>query len=72
MRTAILIIIALTMISVLCAFPKGKINPGGTISYSSYKLNNDADAISTIQIAPQVGYFFIDKLSGDIMIDYTN
>jgi hypothetical protein len=70
MRTVILILLALTIVSMLCAFDKGTINPGGTVSYSSFKVNSDADAISTLVIAPQVGYFVINNLAVDGLIDY--
>jgi hypothetical protein len=72
MKSAILIMIALTLVTVLCAFPKGTINPGGTISYSSYKFTSDSDATNIITIAPQVGYFVINKLAVDGLVDYLN
>lgn len=60
----------LTLVSILFAFPKGTINPGGTVYFQSYKADSDADAETTIAFMPQVGYFFIDKLAADVLLNY--
>ena len=72
MRKGLLILITLLIVTGLCAFEKGTLNPGGTVSYTSYKFDADADAESIISFAPQVGYFFIDNLAGDLMINFEN
>jgi hypothetical protein len=70
MKRAILILMVLTIVSILCAFPKGTINPGGQVYFQSYKADSDADAMTTIAIMPQVGYFFIDNLAADVLVNY--
>lgn len=73
MRIGLIILMSLFVLSSLCAFEKGTINPGGSISYMSYKSNaDDEDATNMLSIAPQVGYFFIDNLAADLLIDFEN
>jgi len=70
MKKGLFIILALLVVTGLCAFTKGTINPGGTVSFSSYKENSDADGTTTISVLPQVGYFVIDNLAVDVLINY--
>ncbi len=72
MKKAILVLMVLAIVSILCAFPKGTINPGGTVYFSSEKDDSDAKALTTFAIMPQVGYFFIDNLSADLLFNYIN
>jgi len=72
MRTGLLILMSLLIVSSLCAFDQGTINPGGSISYTSSKSNSDADAYSLLSISPQVGYFFMPNLSGDVLLSLGN
>jgi len=65
-------LLSLLAVSSLCAFDKGTINPGGSISYTSSKANSDADALSIISFEPQLGYFFMDNICGDLLINYTS
>lgn len=51
------------------AFVKGTLNPGGYVSFSSTKNHKDADPITNLTIAPQVGYFVIDNLALDLMLE---
>lgn len=70
MRLALLIFITLFLVSGLCAFEKGTINVGGSASYTSCKEDKDADAENTLSIAPQIGYFFIDDLAVDLLLNF--
>jgi hypothetical protein len=73
MRRGLLILMALLVISGLCAFTKGTINPGGTISYSSYKsYSDDDDAYNVLSFSPQLGYFVIDDLALDLLLNYVS
>ena len=71
MKKGLLILLALIIASSVFAFTKGTINPGGTVSFASYKPNSDEKAITMFGITPQVGYFVIDNLSADVLINYT-
>lgn len=72
MKTGLLVLLSLFVMTGLFAFEKGTINPGGYLSYTSYKENSDADAVNTLTIAPQVGYFVIDDLSVDVNLMYSS
>jgi hypothetical protein len=72
MKTGLLILLSLFIVSSLCAFDQGTINPGGSVSFSSFKENSDADAYSEFSIFPQVGYFFMENLSGDVMLAFSS
>ncbi len=71
MKKGLFILLALIIASSVCAFTKGTINPGGTVSFTSYKPNSDQKAITKFGITPQVGYFVIDNLAADVLINYT-
>jgi hypothetical protein len=70
MKKGILILALVLAVTVIFAFPKGTFNPGGTISFSSYKAHSDADAVTMLTIAPQAGYFVADNFSIDGLISY--
>jgi hypothetical protein len=70
MKKGILILTLVLAVTVIFAFPKGTFNPGGTISFSSYKPNSDEDAQNMLTIAPQAGLFIIDNLCVDGLISY--
>ncbi len=63
---------SLLVVSSLCAFEAGTINAGGSLGFASYKSNSDDDATTTLYFSPQVGYFFIDNLSADLLLSYWN
>ncbi len=71
MKKGLLILLALIVASSVFAFTKGTINPGGTVSFTSNKLNSDQKAITIFSITPQVGYFVMDNLSADVLMNYT-
>lgn len=70
MKKGILILTLVLAVTVIFAFPKGTFNPGGTISFMSYKANSDADANTLLTIAPQAGLFIMDNLCVDGLISY--
>ncbi|MGC9361658.1 MAG: hypothetical protein ACP5F3_01890 [Candidatus Syntrophosphaera sp.] len=70
MKKGILILALVLAVTVIFAFPKGTFNPGGTISFSSYKVNSDADPVNMLTIAPQAGLFVMDNLCVDGLISY--
>jgi hypothetical protein len=65
-------LLSLFVVSGLCAFTKGTINPGGSISYSSTKYDANSDTYTVFSFTPQLGYFFADDLSGDFLINYNS
>ena len=71
MKKGLFILLALIVASSVFAFTKGTINPGGTVSFTSNKPNSDEKAITMFSITPQVGYFVMDNLSADVLINYT-
>jgi len=70
MKKGLFILLALIIASSVCAFTKGTINPGGTVSFTSFKPNSDEKAITMFSITPQVGYFIIDDFSADVLLNY--
>ncbi len=65
-------LLALFVVSNLCAFDKGTINPGGSISYTSSKYDSDSDTATNFSFSPQVGYFFMENIAGDLMINLSS
>ena len=71
MKKGLFILLALIVASSVFAFTKGTINPGGTVSFTSNKPNSDEKAITMFSITPQIGYFVMDNMSADVLINYT-
>lgn len=69
MKKGLLILVTLIVATSMFAFVKGTINPGGYVSFSSTKNHSDGDPITSLTIAPQVGYFVIDNLAVDLMLN---
>ena len=61
------ILLTMCMLSCFCMaqFSAGSKTLGGSASYSSTTVG-DADAVSTISLAPSIGYFFMDNISGNL------
>jgi len=70
MKKVLVISLCLLFITSIFAFEKGTKNIGGSISYQSQKWNSDTDAASILTIAPHGGYFFIDNLCADLLINF--
>lgn len=71
MKKGLLILLALLVVSSVFAFTQGTINPGGSVSFYSYKYYSDDDATTVISLLPQCGYFVIDNLAVDLLLNYT-
>lgn len=72
MKRGLLILVALVVASSVFAFTAGTINPGGTVSFSSYKSNADEKPTTMLLFSPQVGYFVIDNLSLDLALQFSS
>ena len=73
MKRCVIFVSLFLLFTSVYAFEQGTINLGGNIGFSSYKSNSDDDdSETTISIAPNGGYFFIDNISGDLMINFSN
>lgn len=72
MKKGLLILLALLVVSSVFAFTKGTINPGGSVSFSSYKSFSDDEAMTTIAFMPQLGYFVVDNVAVDLLLNYTS
>jgi len=70
MKKGLLILLALIVASSVFAFTIGTINPGGTVSFTSNKHNSDHNDITMFSITPQVGYFVMDNISADVLLNY--
>lgn len=69
MRKVVLILLAVFAVGALSAFNQGTINPGGYVAISSEKNDPDDDATTSIVVAPQIGYFVIDNLAVDLLLN---
>ncbi len=69
MRKIVLILLAVFAVGALSAFNQGTINPGGYVAISSEKSDSDDDATTSIVVAPQIGYFVIDNLAVDLLLN---
>ncbi len=72
MKIGLFVLLSIILVTSLAAFEQGTINAGGSISFESYKWHSDADATTTISFAPQVGYFFMDNIAADLLLNYTS
>ncbi len=74
MKKGLLVLLSLLVVTCMFAFEQGTINPGGVVSFSSYKpatTPTDKESSTTnITFAPQVGYFVIDNVSVDLLLSY--
>jgi len=68
MKKGLLVLFSLLLITSAFAFTKGAMLVGGTASISIDKVDKDADAVTIVEIAPEFGYFVIDKLCVDIIV----
>jgi len=71
MKKGLLVLLALLVMSSVFAFTSRTVNPGGSVSFYSYKANSDADAMTVIAFLPQIGYFVVDNASVDLLLNYT-
>lgn len=71
MKTGIITVLIMCASAALGAFAQGTMNSGGFVSLSLEKpANSDADPKTTISLAPQAGYFVIDNLSLDLLVNF--
>ena len=72
MKKMMIFVIVLLFLSSAYAFDKGTINAGGGLSFSSTKANSDADAATNFLLAVKGGYFIMDNLSLDLVLQYSS
>lgn len=70
MKKVMLVFVAVLMMSSAFAFDKGTINFGGNASFSVEKANSDADALTTLILRPQAGYYVADNICADLIFIY--
>ncbi|NQV17963.1 MAG: hypothetical protein HQ534_05410 [Armatimonadetes bacterium] len=72
MKRILVLFLVLMVASSVYAFEAGTKTVGGWIGYDSYKIDKDADAVSTITFAPWIGYFFMDNILAEVGIGYSS
>jgi hypothetical protein len=72
MKKGLLVLLSVLVVTCMFAFEQGTINPGGTVSFSSYKHATDPtykpSSTTNITFAPQIGYFVIENLCADLSL----
>lgn len=71
MKKTFLVLLITLLATAVFAIPAGTFNLGGTAGFNSYKINKDAKAENEITFSPNIGYFFMDNLSADLLVDYS-
>lgn len=73
MKRNLFLIIFLSTLTIFAQSPvcKGIYSIGGSISFISTSGENDYQSSSDLDIAPIVGYFFIDNVYGGITLNYS-
>lgn len=52
--------------------PHGTLNLGGSLSFSSASWEGSDDSNTLLLLSPQVGYFFLDNISLNLLVQYSN
>lgn len=68
MKKGLLILFTLLVVSSVFAIAKGSMMVGGQAGFTISKSNSDADPLTTILIAPELGYFLIDNMCADVIL----
>jgi hypothetical protein len=72
MKRLFFVILSILLVSSLAAFEKGTVNMGGMISFNSYKIDSDADAVNTFMVMPYGGYFITDNIMAEAILAYNH
>ena len=72
MKRILVLFLVLMFASSVYAFEAGTKNVGGWIEWESIKIDSDTDPITALSIYPWIGYFFMDNICVDIMLEYTS
>ena len=72
MKKILVLFLVLMVASSVYAFEAGTKNVGGWIEWESIKIDSDTDPITALSIYPWIGYFFMDNICVDIMLEYTS
>jgi hypothetical protein len=51
---------------------KGNLLAGGSISFQSSKYSAGGNTVSTLNVMPDAGYFFMDRVAGGVRVSFTN
>jgi|SRR5690554_407607 len=63
------VILLLLLLGNLNAFQEGTINVGGNVALTVSKLHEDADSLTDFSFNPQFGYFIMENLAGDLILN---
>ena len=72
MKRVVIFILAFLVASSVLAFEAGTKNVGGFIEWQSIKHDKDCDGVTYFTIFPMVGYFFMDNICADILLEYSS
>jgi len=72
MKRILVLFLVLMVASSVYAFEAGTKNVGGFIEWQSVKANKDADGTTYFTIFPMIGYFFMDNICADILLEYSS
>jgi hypothetical protein len=70
MKRGLLILFSLLLVSTVFAFNQGAMLVGGQAGLNISKANSDDDALTTITLAPEFGYFVINNLCVDAILAF--
>lgn len=70
MKRILVLFLVLMVASSVYAFEAGTKTVGGWIGYESYKMDDDSDAVTAIEIQPWGGYFVVDNICVDVLLSY--
>jgi hypothetical protein len=71
MKKAVLLLFCIVFAVSAFAFEQGTKTLGGWIGFESYKMDSDSDPVTAIEIMPRGGYFVIDNVCVDVLVNYT-
>lgn len=71
MKRLMIVLAAIFMIASLSAFDKGTLNIGGSVSFDTFKHHPDMERKNTIVFSPQLGYFVMEDLSADLLLNFS-
>jgi hypothetical protein len=72
MKRVVVLLICLVFAVSAFAFEQGTKYIGGGLGFESYRMDSDSDPVNAIEIMPWGGYFVIDNVSVDVVLNYVN
>ena len=72
MKRILVLILVYLVVSSVFAFEAGTKNVGGRFEFESIEIDKNSAGTVSFTIYPMIGYFFINNICADILLEYTS